>query len=72
MILAIAGTSLDKGTNIPITNLLKILRKYSTGQIKAISEKLIKDKSTYANQESWLFAICWQLSLDKDEMDTLM
>ena len=68
MILAIAEKSHAQGTNIQINNLLKILRKNSTGRLKSVTNKLIKDKLTYANQEIWLFTIYWQLSLDKEEM----
>jgi hypothetical protein len=71
MILAIAGKSHEKGTDIQIVNLLKVLRRTSTGRIKAISEKLIKEELTYSNQEIWLFTIYWQLALDKEEMLTL-
>jgi hypothetical protein len=72
IILAIAGATHERGTNLQIDKLLKILRKNSTGQIKLISNKLLKEQRTYSNQEIWLFTILWQLSLDKEEMLTII
>ena len=72
MILAIAGSACYEKTNIDVGKLLKLLAKISTGSIRKICQKLLKDKQTYINQDIWMFAICWKLSLDKTENLTLI
>jgi hypothetical protein len=68
MILAIAGAGSDESTEINIIYLLNLLRKLSSGRIKTICNKLIRSRITYSNEDIWLFTICWQLALDKDEI----
>ena len=72
MILAIAGGGSTEKTNVDLTYLLRILAKNSTVEIRNICKKLLKDKTTYLNQEIWFFTICWKLSLDKAENLTLV
>ena len=67
MILAIAGSGVNKGTDVDLTRLLRILKKLTTGKLKNICNKLIIEKHTFLNEKTWLFIICWQLSLDKEE-----
>lgn len=72
MILAIAGDGSEKPSEINVIYLLKLLRKLSKGRIKTLCNKLIKSKATYSNEETWLFTVCWQLSLDKDEIMSII
>ena len=72
MLLAIAGSAYDNKTNLDLSKLLKLLAKISSGEIKAICRKLLKDQHSFLNQEMWMFSICWKLSLDKEENLTLM
>jgi hypothetical protein len=72
MILAIAGNACHEKTNIDVGLLLKLLAKISTGNIRKICQKLLKDKQTYINKDIWMFAICWKLSLDKTENLTIL
>jgi hypothetical protein len=72
MILAIAGGGCEEKTNIDLTHLLKMLARNSTSEIRDICKKLLKDKHSYLNQDTWMFKICWKLSLDKTENLTLL
>ena len=72
MILAIAGGGCSEKTNVDLSHLLRILAKNSSIEIRDICRKLLKDKSTYANQDIWCFKICWKLSLDKVENLSLL
>jgi hypothetical protein len=72
MILSIAGGAYDDGTNVDLAKLLKLLSKISTGEIRDICRKLLKDRLSYLNSETWMFTICWKLSLDKTENLTLL
>ena len=67
MILAIAGSACKEEKTIDITILLKLLAKISTGDIRDICRKLLKDKPSYMNKDIWMFTVCWRLSLDKTE-----
>ena len=72
MILAIAGGGCSEKTNVDLSHLLRILAKNSSIEIRDICRKLLKDKSTYTNQDIWCFKICWKLSLDKVENLSLL
>ena len=72
MILSIAGGAYDEGTDVDLSKLLKLLSKISSGEIREICRKLLKDRQSYLNSDIWMFTICWKLSLDKTENLTLI
>ena len=67
IILSISSHCVKTGEEYDITNILNLLLRNSHGQLKLTAKKLTKLAKSFIMQETWHFAVCWQLSLDEEE-----
>ena len=72
MILTIASDCIAGNCTFNILPMLKRLRRLALKQLDDPIKELIKDKKDLLTQECWYFSVCQKLTLDNEEITTLI
>lgn len=72
LILNIASHCIRNNSGCDLTNLIKILSKNSTGNLRLKCQKLLKENNRFLNKETWYLWICQELSIDHEENLSLL
>ena len=67
MILTIASDCVKNSTSYNLLPMLKLLAKTPDKTFQELVKNLIKNRNNFLTKTSWMFYICWTLSLDKAE-----
>ena len=72
MILTIASDCIRNEKEFYLTPLLKLLKTAANGQLDESVDEILKTEKLFMTKSTWYFLICQNLSLDKEEILSLL